>query len=145
VTLHARGWAVRQLSREFGISRGRVSRILTRNKHSRETGSSPAKVTVIRASRLDAYKDYIAELLDTYREPPITGQRVLEKIRERGYDGGRTILGDYLAAVRGKQVGEPVFCVETSAGQRGSHDWSEYYIYFTGSDKKEKVSFSASF
>jgi transposase len=141
VTLHARGWAVRQLSREFGISRGRVSRILTRNKHSRETGSSPAKVTVIRASRLDAYKDYIAELLDSYREPPITGQRVLEKIRERGYDGGRTILGDYLAAVRGKQAGEPVFCVETSAGQRGSHDWSEYFIYFSDSDKKEKVTF----
>jgi transposase len=141
VTLHARGWAVRQLSREFGISRGRVNRILTRNKHKRETGSGLAKVTVSRRSRLDAYKDYIAELLDTYREPPITGQRMLEKIREKGYDGGRTILGDYLASVRGKQAGEPVFCVETSPAQRGSHDWSEYYIYFTESNKKEKVTF----
>jgi transposase len=141
VTLHSRGWAARQLSREFGISRERVKRILKRNSQKRETGNNLPRKEVERASKLDPYKDYIAELLDTYREPPITGQRVLEKIREKGFDGGHTILRDYLATVRGKQADEPVFCVETSAGQRGSHDWSEYFIYFSDSDKKEKVTF----
>ena len=141
VTLHARGWAVRELSRKLGISRGRVRRILKQNSHKRETGNDLPGKTAERASKLDPFKDYITELLNTFTDPTITGQRVLEKIREKGFDGGHTILRDYLAAVRGKQAEEPVSCVETSAGERGSHDWSDYSIYFSDSDKKEKVTF----
>jgi len=141
VTLHARGWAIRRISREFGISRERVSRILKCNNQIRETGNIKPEKVVVKPSKLDAYKGYIAELLDTYTDPPITGERVLEKIREKGFDGGHTILRNYLAAVRGKQAGEPVVYVETSPGKRGSHDWSEYSIYFSDSDKKEKVTF----
>ena len=141
VTLHARGWAIRRLSRELGISRERVIRIVKQNSQKRETGNAMPRETVVKTSKLDPFKEYIAELLATYTDPPITSQRVLEKIREKGYQGGRTILGEYVASVRGKQSGEPVFCVETSAGQRGSHDWSEYNIYFKDTDKKEKVTF----
>ena len=122
VTLHARGWAIRRLSRELGISRERVIRIVKQNSQKRETGNAMPRETVVKTSKLDPFKEYIAELLATYTDPPITSQRVLEKIREKGYQGGKTILGEYVASVRGKQSGEPVFCVETSAGQRGSHD-----------------------
>ena len=38
VTLFERAWSVRRLSREFGISRGRVNRILEHNEYKRETG-----------------------------------------------------------------------------------------------------------
>jgi len=141
ITLHARGWAIRRLSRELGISRERVIRILKQNNKKRETGNIKPEKVIVKPSKLDPFKEYIAELLDTYTNPPITTQRVLEKIREKGYDGGRTILGEYVATVRGKQAGEPVVCVETSPGQRGSHDWSEYAIYFSDTDKKEKVTF----
>ena len=37
VTLHAKGWSVRRLSRELGISRGRVRRILVANTVVRDT------------------------------------------------------------------------------------------------------------
>ena len=141
ITLHARGWAVRRISREFGISRERVMRILQRNNQKRETGNAMPRKTVEKSSKLDPYKEYIAELLDKYRQPPVTTQRVLEKVREKGYQGGRTILGEYVAGIRGKQAGEPVVYVETAPGQRGSHDWSEYYVYFTDSGIKEKVTF----
>jgi transposase len=141
VTLHARGWAIRRLSRELGISRERIIRILKQNSQKRETGRAMPRETVVKPSKLDPFKEHISELLATYTDPPITSQRVLEKIREKGYQGGRTILGEYVASVRGKQSDEPVFCVETSAGQRGSHDWSEYAIYFSDTDKKEKVTF----
>ena len=87
------------------------------------------------------YKDYIKELLETYKDPPPTGQRVFELIREKGYPGGRTIVNYYLADVRGKQTQEPVICVETPAGQRGSHDWSEYYVYLSDKGEKEKIIF----
>ena len=141
VTLHARGWTIRRLSRELGISRERVHRILRDNNKKRETGNAVPRETVVKPSKLDPFKEYIAELLATYTDPPITSQRVLEKIREKGYDGGRTILGEYVASVRGKQAGEPVVYVETSPGQRGSHDWSDYSVYFTDSGTKEKVTF----
>lgn len=100
VTLHARGWTIRRLSRELGISRERVHRILRDNNKKRETGNAVPRETVVKPSKLDPFKEYIAELLDTYTDPPITSQRVLEKIREKGYDGGRTILGEYVASVR---------------------------------------------
>lgn len=141
ITLHARGWTIRRISREFGISRERVTRILRRNNQKRETGQTRLRRTTVKPSKLDPYKEYISELLDKYRKPPVTTQRVLEKIREKGYQGGRTILGEYVASIRGKQAGEPIVYVETAPGQRGSHDWSEYFVYFTDSGIKEKVIF----
>lgn len=141
ITLHSRGWTIRRISREFGISRERVTRILRRNNQKRETGQATLRKAAVKPSKLDPYKEYISELLDKYRQPPVTTQRVLEKIREKGYQGGRTILGDYVASIRGKQAGEPVVYVEMAPGQRGSHDWSEYHVYFTDSGTKEKVIF----
>lgn len=38
VSLYSRGWAVRRLSRELGITRGRIKRILARNASQRECG-----------------------------------------------------------------------------------------------------------
>jgi transposase len=141
VTLHARGWSIRKLAREFGISRGRVGRILLRNQFKRETGSEYRKESEKKPSKLDQYKDYIQELLETYKNPPPTVQRIYEMIREKGYDGGKTIVSYYLATVRGKKSPEPVICVETSPGERGSHDWSEYYIFFSETGMREKVIF----
>ena len=141
VTLHARGWAIRRLSRELGISRERIIRILGRNNQKREKGNAMPRETVVKPSKLDTFKEYIQELLETYTDPPITSQRVLEKIQEKGYDGGRTILGEYVASVRGKQAGDPVVYVETSPGQRASHEWSDYSVYFTDTGTKEKVTF----
>ena len=104
VSLHAMGWPVRRLAKEFKISRERVDRILRDNLHARETGEPYHPRAQKRCSRLDAYKEYIGELLEKYRDDPPTIERLLELIRERGYDGGRTILSDYLATVRGKKT-----------------------------------------
>ncbi len=130
ITLHAKGWPIRKISKELGISRGRVRRWLVSNSELRDT--TPGDEITLkkkRHSKLDPYKGLIAELLDKYSN--ITGQRVHEHLKEKGYDGKITIVRDYLTSIRGVGSRTPVQMVETDPGQRAAHDWSDYNIRFT--------------
>jgi len=140
VSLHSRGWSIRRLSREFGVSRERVKRIVACNIKERQNEKPPLATPVKRGSKLDPYKEYLGELLNTYQDPPITNQRVFELLQERGYRGGITLVRDHLVQLRGKKTSEPVVCVEQAPGQRASHDWSEYYLDFAV-EGNQKVTF----
>jgi transposase len=140
ITLHNQGWSIRRLSCELRISRKRLRRVLVSNSVLRDT--TPGEVITPkkkRLSKLDPYKEFIAELLDKYNN--ITGQRLYERLGEKGYDGKTTILRDYLKSIR--QVGSktPVRLVETDPGQRAAHDWSDYNIRFTSTCKTQRVTF----
>lgn len=138
VTLHGRNWSIRRISDELGISRGRVRRILASNKDVRDTTPQYCPTVKSRGnSKLDPYKDFIAELIDQYSD--ITGQRIFERLRQKGYDGGITIVRDYLQSVRQVNSKEPVRMVETNPGQRGAHDWSDYNICFTNDKEGEST------
>ena len=137
---HRNGWSARRLSREFGISRERVKRIIDRHEQKRLEGDLPA-VTAGRGSKLDPFKDYITEILDTHKSPPATVQRIFEMLAEKGYTGGKTIVSMYLSKVRGNNTKKAVFCVEQTPGQRASHDWSDYVIRFTDTENRQKVTF----
>jgi transposase len=140
ITLHVKGWSIRRISSELFISRKRIRRVLVSNSVLRDT--TPGEVIIPkkkRQSKLDPYKEFIAELLDKY--PNITGQRVYEHLREKGYDGKTTILRDYLNSIRVAGSKTPVRLVETEPGQRAAHDWSDYNIRFTSTGKTERVTF----
>ena len=140
ITLHGQGWSIRRLSKELGISRERVRRLLVANSALRTTTQSEQiKPKKKYPSKLDPYKEFIGELLEKYSN--ITGQRIYEHIKQRGFDGGITIVGDYLQSARKVVVKTPVRMVETDPGQRGAHDWSDYNIPFTLSGKTEQVTF----
>jgi len=140
ITLHGQGWSMRRLSKELGISRERVHRLLAANSASRTTTQSEhVKPKKNYPSKLDPYKEFIGELLEKYTN--ITGQRVYEHIKQRGFDGGITIVSDYLQSVRKVASKTPVRMVETLPGQRAAHDWSDYNIPFTLSGKTEQVTF----
>jgi len=136
IVLHSMGWSIRRISREVDISRGRVRRWLVSNSVLRDTTSEDGiKQTKQCSSKLDPYKSYIGDLLERYSD--ITGQRVYEHLKEKGFDGGITIVRDYLKGIR--QVGPktPVRMVETDPGQRAAHDWSDYTIQFTSNKPGE--------
>ncbi len=140
ITLHGQGWSIRRLSKELGISRERVRRLLVANSILRTTTQSEqVKQKNRRPSKLDPYKEFIGELLERYSN--ITGQRVYEHLKQKGFDGGITIVGDYLSRVRKVAVKTPVRMVETDRGQRAAHDWSDYKIPFTLTGKTEQVTF----
>ncbi len=130
ITLHAKGWPIRKISKSLGISRGRVRRWLVSNSVLRDTTTGdeiPLKNK--RHSKLDPYKGFIAELLEKYSN--ITGRRTYEHLREKGYDGKITIVRDYLTSIWGVGSKTAVRMVETDPGQRAAHDWSDYNIRFT--------------
>ena len=134
ITLHAKGWPIRKISKEMGISRGRVRRWLVSNSVLRDT--TPGDEITLkkkRQSKLDPYKEFIAELLGKYSN--ITGQRIYEHLREKGFEGEITIVRDYLKSIREVGSKTPVRLVETDPGQRAAHDWSDYNIRFTSQNQ----------
>jgi len=140
IILHGQGWPIRRISRELRISRKRIRRILVSNSVLRDTtsedGITPKKK---RPSKLDPYKGFIAELLDKYGN--ITGQRVYEHLKQRGFDGEITIVRDYLKSICRVGSKTPVQLVETDPGQRAAHDWSDYRVYFTSLRNTIQVTF----
>ena len=140
IILHGLDWSVRRISRELGVSRKRVYRILVSNSGLRDT--TPKEVIRVknkRPGKLDPYKEFIVELLEKYSD--ITHQRVYEHLKEKGFDGEITILRNYLNSIRKVASKSPVRMVETDPGQRGAHDWSDYNITFTLSGRTEQVTF----
>jgi transposase len=140
ITLHAKGWPIRKISKEMGISRGRVRRWLVSNSVLRDaTPGDEITLKKKRHSKLDPYKEFIAELLSKYRN--ITGQRIYEHLREKSFEGEISIVRDYLKSIREVGSKTPVRMVETDPGQRAAHDWSDYNIPFTSTGKAEQVTF----
>jgi len=82
---------IKELARRTGLSRNTV-RGAVRSSEPPRYERPPA------GSKLDPYKEDIKELLR--QEPTIPGQRVRELIAALGYEGGKTILDDYLREVR---------------------------------------------
>ncbi len=140
IILHGQGWSIRKISRELGISRKRIHRLLVSNSVLRDpTQKDTIKDKKKRPGKLDPYKEFIVELLDKYND--ITGQRVYEHLKQKGFDGEITIVRDYLKSIRRVVSKTPVRMVETDPGQRAAHDWSDYNIAFTLSGKTEQLTF----
>jgi len=85
------GLSIREIVRRTGHDRNTVRRALRRQGPPRYRRSP-------RPSKLDPFKDEIHRLLR--EDPRIPGKRMRELLGELGFDGGKTILDDYLREVR---------------------------------------------
>ena len=79
-----------------------------------------------RPSKLDPYIENIDTLLDDY--PDITAQRVFEEIKLLGYDGGYTIVKEYVRRARPKPAKRAFDPVVLPPGKQGQVDWSPYTL-----------------
>ena len=113
-----RGVSITELARRFGIDSNTVRRAL-------RSDAPPVYRRAPPGSKLDPFKDEIHRLLrDT---PKLTGVRVRELIEPLGYEGGKTIVDDYLREVRplfdrrarisGRSIG-PARSVSSTSGSR---------------------------
>jgi transposase len=101
-----------EVARRLGVCRQTVYNHLHRQEKPRGK----------RASKLDPYKDYIDSRLGDFSIPATV---LLGELRERGYDGGITILKDYIHDLRKQQVSKVTRRFETEPGRQAQIDWGE--------------------
>jgi transposase len=86
-----RGVSIKELARRTGVSRNTVRAAL-------RSAEQPVYRRAPAASKLDPFKDEIHRLLRD--DAKLTGVRVRELIAPLGFDGGKTIVDDYLREIR---------------------------------------------
>src|SRR3954452_5070173 len=85
------GLSIKEIARRTGRDRNTVRRAL-------RSSAAPNYRRPPAGSKLDPFKDEIHRLLRA--DPRITGQRIRELIAPLGFDGGKTIVDDYVREVR---------------------------------------------
>jgi len=87
-------------------------------------------------TKLNAYKQIVDEWLE---EVPYSAIRILEKLREMGFDGGYSIVKAYVSS-RKKDLDEKATVrFETMPGKQGQMDWGffeDHLVYEDGKWKK---------
>jgi transposase len=86
-----RGVSMREIDRRTGLHRDTISRAI-------HSDGPPVYRRPPAGSKLDPFKDEIHRLLNA--DPKLPGQRVRELIAPLGFDGGKTIVDDYLRELR---------------------------------------------
>lgn len=95
-----RGVSIKELMCRTGLARNTIRAAL-------RSEAPPGFRCPERSSKLDPFKDEIHDLLRG--DPKLTGVRVRELIEPFGFDGGKSIVDDYLREVR------PLFVQDTHA------------------------------
>jgi transposase len=102
---------IAEIARRLGRSRQTIY-----NQLKREEPTSARK----RTSKLDEYKPYLESRLARFDLPATV---LLEEIRRKGYDGGLSILKEYVAGVKQREVRRLVARFETEPGRQAQIDW----------------------
>ena len=122
-------YSARQISPRVGLSRKLVGRVLDEHGLSScpQRQSQPQDAT-LDTSKLDSFRELVAQRV----QKRLTTTRILREIRQIGYQGGRTILGDYVRQLRAQLTLEPKRSVkrrfETRPAEELQIDWSPYEI-----------------
>ena len=120
-TLHrlhwAEHWSVRKIACHLHLGRRTIARYLATPARS----AAPRQ----RASKLDPFKPTIAELLE--QDPHASAVVIAQRLRPLGFDGGLSILKEYLHAVRvDARTRRAYVRMEPGAGERFEIDWGHF-------------------
>lgn len=125
-----KGLSYAELGRKYGIDQRTAKRYA-------ESAEAPAyTLKEAKPSKLDNFKGQVKLLLE---EAPYSAVRILEKIKEQGFDGKYTIVRRYVSAVKGEQDEKATVRFETMPGLQGQVDWGffeDHYVEENGFKKK---------
>lgn len=122
--------------REEGLKAGQIAEKLALNprtisKWMNRNGYQP-RLPGYRISKLDPYKCDILSMLERH---PFTAAQVFQKIQEQGFDGGYTIVKDYVRKIRPKRH-KPYLKLSFAPGECAQVDWGSYGSIRVGSTRR---------
>jgi transposase len=120
------GASCRKIARVLKLDRTTVGKYLV--------DPDPVRIAVTKPSKLDPFKDLIQELLEKDRE--VFATVIHQRIKARGFDGGLTILKDYLRSIRPKPK-EPFLRFESRPGEQFQLDWGHFGSLTSGGTSRK--------
>lgn len=125
-TLRARGVYLKDIAAGLGVHPKTVSRALQRD-------GAPQRPPHRRPSKLDPYKAHVDHLL---AEEVWNVVVILRELQARGYDGGITVLREYVQPKRALRQGKATVRFETPPGRQLQSDWGEIITIVAGAVTK---------
>jgi transposase len=125
VQMHRDGLRVPQIGSTLGLNDKTVQRWL-------KEGHYRQRKTAHRPSKLDPYKPHIPRWLESY---PYSCVQILQRLRQEGYEGGITILKDYVSRIRPRKV-KAFLTLSFAPGECAQVDWGQYGTVKVGSTQR---------
>ena len=121
-------WSLRKIAAHLHISRRTIIKYL-------ET-PAPPPTRRDRSSKLDPFKDAIAELLE--QDPSAHAPVVTQRLRTLGYEGSETLVKNHLRAIRAESKARRAYVrVEPGPGERFDIDWGHFgALLYNGAPRK---------
>lgn len=129
LTVFAECGSIRETARRLGHSVNTVRKVLRGQSRDRVAPAQRPR----RPSKLDAFRPVIQRLV---HEDALSAVLVLEEIRALGYEGGASILKDYIRQLRPVPLSKrPTTVLEHPPGKEGQVDWSPYRVWLGGVER----------
>ena len=130
--LHRQGLSISAIAERTGRDRKTVRRYIRQ-----ELATPKYKPRQPKPTAIAAFEAYLCQRVAAWSE--LSGARLLREVREQGYQGGKTVLYDFLRTVRPPPA--PVFEVrfETPAGHQAQVDFAEFKVNFGNRGPVRKV------
>jgi transposase len=115
--LHRRGLAISDIARITGYDRKTIRAILN------GPVSPPPQKRQARAKKLDAFVPYLERRIE---EGVLNGNKLLEEIQRQGYQGGKSLVKNFLQPYREARRQEATVRFETLPGEQAQVDWGHF-------------------
>jgi len=118
-----------QIARELNLNYRTVAKWIDKKRY------QPRKL-VPRASKLDPFKGQIVRMLETH---PYTAAQIFQRLKEDGFDGGYTIVKEYVRKIRPPKI-KAFLKLSFAPGECAQVDWGSYGSVAVG-DTRRRLSF----
>ena len=130
---HRHGESISRLAEEHGLTRNTVRKYVN--------AVSPPKYSLRgrKPSVLDPYKEYINARLAEY---DVSARRILEEVKERGYQGGYGVVKRYVGPIRRDRAVLAEIRFETPPGEQAQVDWVDLGHHMVDGEAKHLSCFA---